>query len=414
MITVCIASYNAKEALVLSVESLKRHHPNTSMRIVITDNGSTDGAKDYARSVADVFYDRPEAVEHGTMLEQMVADTDSQFVLTMDNDVEVLGPVLEQMQVAIQNGAFCCCHADGLPETWEKKWFDFRGVNMVGQPRINPCFALFDGNTLREMLKHIGFGTYCHYPRSEFYDTGSMLFKISSLLGHRTVAMPPGVVFHYGSVSGMIRTGIPDDGRIAKIKAKAAGYQTKVVHDGLTRIDKDYRLQYLARQEIEPEADPNGINPVYFLARKMCQGTGIDIGGSIGGRLDQSILGGAAIADPAIPGTGSATDLSKWGNSSVDYVVSSHCLEHVDEPERCMKEVFRVLKPGGIAFFYLPHHTHVGWNPKLLEEVRPAHKWQPDAFGMGRLFLLIGLEVILLEQDCDDWDGFLAIGRKSK
>lgn len=416
-ISVCIASYNAVDALKLAVKSLMKHHQRDSLRLLITDNDSTDGARDYAKSVSDVFFDQPEKVEHGTMLDRMVESTDTQFVLTMDNDVEVLAPVLNEMQVAIQNGAFCCCPSSMLPGNWVHRWFDFIGVQMVAQPRIDPCFALFNGDELRKLVNHFGFGTYRHYPRGEFYDTGSMLLKVSSnILGKRTVAMPEHRIIHYGSVSSNIRGSKPDQEKLNSITQRLGNTEPIEASppEAFTKIDNNYRLQTVHRSEYETDADPNGINPVYYLALRMCNGTGIDIGGSISGRLNNSIIPGATIADPALAGTGSATDLSNWTNNSVDYVVSSHCLEHVDEPEKCLREVYRVLKPGGISFFYLPHHSHVGWNPKLHEGCRPAHKWQPDSFGMGRLFLMTGLDIVLLEQDCDNWDGFLAIGRKPK
>ena len=41
-------------------------------------------------------------------------------------------------------------------------------------------------------------------------------------------------------------------------------------------------------------------------------------------------------------------------DASVDAVICIALLEHVEEPHRAMKEIYRVLKPGGYLFVYVP------------------------------------------------------------
>jgi SAM-dependent methyltransferase len=58
-----------------------------------------------------------------------------------------------------------------------------------------------------------------------------------------------------------------------------------------------------------------------------------------------------------------------------DTVVSFDVLEHVDNVERCMKEIYRVLKPGGKAFlvfppFYQPFESHLRFVTHM-----PALQW---------------------------------------
>ncbi len=43
-----------------------------------------------------------------------------------------------------------------------------------------------------------------------------------------------------------------------------------------------------------------------------------------------------------------------FADSSVDAIVCIAVLEHVEEPAKAVAEVYRVLKPGGQAFFYAP------------------------------------------------------------
>jgi SAM-dependent methyltransferase len=54
-----------------------------------------------------------------------------------------------------------------------------------------------------------------------------------------------------------------------------------------------------------------------------------------------------------------ACDLSRfpwpWSDGSVDEVFSSHFLEHVEDYEKTVLEMHRVLKPDGIVHFLVPH-----------------------------------------------------------
>lgn len=43
-----------------------------------------------------------------------------------------------------------------------------------------------------------------------------------------------------------------------------------------------------------------------------------------------------------------------FADSSLDAVICLAVLEHVEEPAKAMKEIYRVLKPGGYAFIYVP------------------------------------------------------------
>lgn len=53
-------------------------------------------------------------------------------------------------------------------------------------------------------------------------------------------------------------------------------------------------------------------------------------------------------------------------DNSQDVVFCSHCLEHVDSEDRLFSEIRRVLKPGGLAYFYVPHEACEMWSPKNL------------------------------------------------
>ena len=51
----------------------------------------------------------------------------------------------------------------------------------------------------------------------------------------------------------------------------------------------------------------------------------------------------------------SADDLSVFASQSMDYVFSSHMLEHFEDYEKPLREMWRVVKQGGYLLLYLPH-----------------------------------------------------------
>jgi len=45
-------------------------------------------------------------------------------------------------------------------------------------------------------------------------------------------------------------------------------------------------------------------------------------------------------------------------DNSLDYVFSSHCLEHFHEPEKALKEWTRIIREGGYLVLILPHKNY--------------------------------------------------------
>jgi SAM-dependent methyltransferase len=66
------------------------------------------------------------------------------------------------------------------------------------------------------------------------------------------------------------------------------------------------------------------------------------------------------------------TKLDVFGSASMDFVFSSHCLEHVQDHKGALKEWWRVIRPGGHLCLYLPHkefYPNIG-----TEGANPDHK----------------------------------------
>ena len=92
------------------------------------------------------------------------------------------------------------------------------------------------------------------------------------------------------------------------------------------------------------------------FAKHFCRGKGYDIGcmkpewsypGSIPIDLD--------FADE--------WDANNLPEEQVDYIFSSHCLEHVDDWVGTLNYWTDNLRQGGILFLYLPHYDQKYWRP---------------------------------------------------
>lgn len=169
----------------------------------------------------------------------------------------------------------------------------------------------------------------------------------------------------------------------------------------------DYRLS-LKPASIIGMGD--GLRYIYKLAEKFCRGKGLDVGASMFKSKCMS-LPGAIPVDTAIHGSGSAEDLSQYHNAGINYILSSHCLEHLSDPELAVREARKVLSEGGIFFLYLPFPGHHPWDPLLNSAVRSVHKWQPTPLAINRLLLMNGFKIEYAEWDKDILTSFVTVGR---
>jgi SAM-dependent methyltransferase len=53
-----------------------------------------------------------------------------------------------------------------------------------------------------------------------------------------------------------------------------------------------------------------------------------------------------------------AQTLAAFADGSLDFVVASHVLEHLEDPVAALRSMLRVLRPGGVAFLILPDARH--------------------------------------------------------
>lgn len=94
------------------------------------------------------------------------------------------------------------------------------------------------------------------------------------------------------------------------------------------------------------------------------------------GKVKYVVLDKVADYHPDI--IGDVLDLP-FENESVDAILGIHLLEHVEEPQRAVREVYRVLKPGGYAYFDTPflfyYHPMKGYYKDFYRFTRDAWEY---------------------------------------
>lgn len=129
-------------------------------------------------------------------------------------------------------------------------------------------------------------------------------------------------------------------------------------------------------------------------AMHLCQGKGVDVGGG------KWPFPGATVVDMQDGG-----DAMALPDEPFDFVFSSHCLEHLDDPVAALEHWKSRLRPGGVLFLYLPHPDMTYWRPEFNRKHR--HMWWPK--DMAEMLRNLGfVDVIHSERDLA-W-GFAAVG----
>lgn len=123
------------------------------------------------------------------------------------------------------------------------------------------------------------------------------------------------------------------------------------------------------------------------VARKLCVGHGVDVGAN----RDDWALPGATMVDLTQPAPFNDAMRLPFEDASLDYVFSSHCLEHLADLAAALREWTRVLRPGGVMLLYLPHwdceYWRVGNNPKHLHNLDAGQiRYLLELLGYGPVF----------------------------
>ena len=118
-------------------------------------------------------------------------------------------------------------------------------------------------------------------------------------------------------------------------------------------------FEYRGEQYPSYLRDGNAMRFVEPFAKQFCMGVGFDIGCGDwplrGARPIDLKRGGDAMALP---------------NEIVDYIVSSHCLEHLPDYIAALEHWKSRIRPGGVLFLYLPSPAQKYWRPEFCRKHR--------------------------------------------
>lgn len=126
------------------------------------------------------------------------------------------------------------------------------------------------------------------------------------------------------------------------------------------------------RHKIYPKFQSEGFAAkfIFPFAQLVCKGKGVDVGCS----RPEWALPGAIQIDPTINGY----DAHHFpdGADHLDYVFSSHCLEHVADWVGALDYWTGKLAIGGVLFLYLPHPSQEYWLP--FNNRKHYHAFDPE------------------------------------
>lgn len=171
------------------------------------------------------------------------------------------------------------------------------------------------------------------------------------------------------------------------------------------KVVKDGEPFYMYKGELYPDYLNNG-NACQFIAEKAlihCKGKGIDVGAD-----NWPLPGAIPVYDEPHQ---NAYKLYAFADNSLDYVFSSHCLEHLDQWEEALSLWISKLKTGGILFLYLPHESMKLWNPGGAW-VGKGHKWKPTHEILLPFLSEHGIEIFESNSSMDEFWSFHMVGKR--
>jgi SAM-dependent methyltransferase len=176
-------------------------------------------------------------------------------------------------------------------------------------------------------------------------------------------------------------------------------------HWEVRKVMVDGKLFHRYKGELYPDYLNHG-NAQGIIAEKakaFCSGKGIDIG------ADQWPFPGATPVRNEEHQN--AFKLDAFPDQSLDFVFSSHCLEHLDPWQKALGLWVTKLKIGGVLFLYLPHESNKMWRPGG-PWVGNGHKWVPTHEAINPFLKEHGMEIVEFNPSHDDFWSFHIVAKR--
>ncbi len=121
------------------------------------------------------------------------------------------------------------------------------------------------------------------------------------------------------------------------------------------------------------QASGNAARFVREFAKEVCRGIGVDVGAN----RREWAFPGSFLIDPLIDDRFNATNFP-IDLVELDYVVSSHCAEHLTHPYTAFNYWHSKLKKSGVLCLYLPSFENSYWRPWNKGNSPHLHQFTPE------------------------------------
>lgn len=158
-------------------------------------------------------------------------------------------------------------------------------------------------------------------------------------------------------------------------------------------------LQYKEKKYPHLQAEGNASQFAIPFAKHFCQGEGYDIGCN---RLEWAFPGAQPI-DLLFDDEWEAYNLPK----KVNYIYSSHCLEHLPDWVKALDYWTENILSGGTLFLYLPHYNQEYWRP--WNNRKHLHVFTPEII---KDYMTDRGYINIFHSDRDLNDSFMIVGER--
>lgn len=140
----------------------------------------------------------------------------------------------------------------------------------------------------------------------------------------------------------------------------------------------------------------NAMQHIAATAAHFCEGAGVDVGAGKWPFRD-AVPVDIAPGGPQRDGCcAMSLPMGPLDGGLWDYIFSSHCLEHLEDPVAALEHWRSRLRRGGVLFVYLPHPDMRYWRPENCRKHR--HMWWPK--DMADMLRTLGfVDVLYGERD---------------